>query len=177
MNFIINNESALRLSAFIIILLLIFLMELVFPIYKRKVKSYKRWLINFSFVFINTVTLRLLFPLLAVGFASICANYNIGIFNYFNISELIAISLSFLLLDLGIWLQHLLFHHISFLWRFHKIHHSDEEVDLSTGVRFHPLEIIISMVFKFILIAIIGPSIALVIIFEIILNSSSFCIY
>jgi sterol desaturase/sphingolipid hydroxylase (fatty acid hydroxylase superfamily) len=173
MNFIINNESALRLSAFIIILLLIFLMELVFPIYKRKVKSYKRWLINFSFVFINTVTLRLLFPLLAVGFASICANYNIGIFNYFNISELIAISLSFLLLDLGIWLQHLLFHHISFLWRFHKIHHSDEEVDLSTGVRFHPLEIIISMVFKFILIAIIGPSIALVIIFEIILNASS----
>ena len=75
--------------------------------------------------------------------------------------------------DLGIWLQHLLFHKIDFLWRFHKIHHSDEEVDFSTGIRFHPVEIIISMIYKFILIAIIGPSIALVIIFEIILNASS----
>ena len=104
---------------------------------------------------------------------AICIKYNIGIFNYFNFNTIVSIILSFLFLDLGIWLQHLLFHKIDFLWRFHKIHHSDEEVDFSTGIRFHPVEIIISMIYKFILIAIIGPSIALVIIFEIILNASS----
>ncbi|MDG2000454.1 MAG: sterol desaturase family protein [Alphaproteobacteria bacterium] len=173
MDYIINNEAKLRLSAFLFMLSLIFLIELIFPIYIRKIKSYKRWIINFSFVLINTLILRFLFPILAVSFASICIKYNIGIFNYFNFNGLFSVVVSFLFLDLGIWLQHLLFHKVGFLWRFHKIHHSDEEVDFTTGIRFHPIEIIISMIYKFILIAIIGPSIALVIIFEIILNASS----
>jgi len=173
MDYIINNEATLRLSAFIFMLVFIFIIELIFPIYSRSIESYKRWIVNFFFVFINTLILRIFFPILAVGFASICIKYNIGIFNYFNFSIMASIILSFLFLDLGIWLQHLLFHKIKFLWRFHKIHHSDEEVDFTTGIRFHPIEIIISMMYKFILIAIIGPSIALVIIFEIILNASS----
>ena len=173
MDYIINNEALLRLSAFFSVLVLIFIAEMIFPIYSRNVASYKRWIVNFSFVLINTLILRLFFPILAVSFAAICIKYNIGIFNYFNFNTIVSIILSFLFLDLGIWLQHLLFHKIDFLWRFHKIHHSDEEVDFSTGIRFHPVEIIISMIYKFILIAIIGPSIALVIIFEIILNASS----
>ena len=173
MDYIINNESILRLSAFFFFLLFIFIIESIFPIYKRSIKTYKRWLINFTFVFLNTLALRFLFPVLAASFAGICSQYNIGFLNYFNIPIWIALILAFLLLDLGIWLQHLLFHHISFLWRFHKIHHSDEEVDFTTGVRFHPLEIIISMIYKFILLAVIGPPVALVIIFEIVLNASS----
>ena len=170
MDYIINNESSLRLSTFITMLILVFIVELLFPISVRSIKTYKRWFINFSFVFMNTLTLRLLFPILAVSFAAICIKYNIGLFNYFNINLIVTVILSFLFLDFGIWLQHLLFHHVPFLWRFHKIHHSDEEVDFTTGIRFHPIEIIISMIYKFILIAIIGPSIALVIIFEIILQ-------
>ena len=173
MDYITNNESILRLSAFFFFLLFIFIIESIFPIYKRSIKTYKRWLINFTFVFLNTLALRFLFPVLAASFAGICSQYNIGFLNYFNIPIWIALILAFLLLDLGIWLQHLLFHHISFLWRFHKIHHSDEEVDFTTGVRFHPLEIIISMIYKLILLAIIGPPVALVIIFEIVLNASS----
>jgi len=173
MDYIINNESILRLSAFFFFLLFIFIIESIFPIYRRSIKTYKRWLINFTFVFLNTLALRFLFPVLAASFAGICSQYNIGFLNYFNIPIWIALILAFLLLDLGIWLQHLLFHHISFLWRFHKIHHSDEEVDFTTGVRFHPLEIIISMIYKFILLAVIGPPVALVIIFEIVLNASS----
>ena len=173
MDYIINNESFLRLSAFITMVILIFIVELLFPISVRSIKPYKRWFINFFFVFMNTLILRLLFPILAVSFAAICIKYNIGLFNYFNINLIVAIILSFLFLDFGMWLQHLLFHHVPFFWRFHKIHHSDEEVDFTTGIRFHPIEIIISMMYKFILIAIIGPSIALVIIFEIILNASS----
>ena len=173
MDYITNNEPILRLSAFFFFLLFIFTMESIFPIYRRSIKTYKRWLINFTFVFINTLALRLVFPILAVSFAAICSQYNIGILNYFNVSIWSAFILAFVLLDFGIWIQHLLFHHISFLWRFHKIHHSDEEVDFTTGVRFHPLEIIISMVYKLILIAVIGPSVSLVIVFEIVLNASS----
>ena len=173
MDYITNNEYILRLSAFFFFLLFIFIIESIFPIYRRSIKTYKRWLINFTFVLLNTLALRFLFPVLAVSFAGICSQYNIGFLNYFNIPIWIALILAFLLLDLGIWLQHLLFHHISFLWRFHKIHHSDEEVDFTTGVRFHPLEIIISMIYKLILIAVIGPPVALVIIFEIVLNASS----
>ena len=173
MDYITNNESILRLSAFFFFLLFIFIIESIFPIYRRSIKTYKRWLINFTFVFLNTLALRFLFPVLAASFAGICSQYNIGFLNYFNIPIWIALILAFLCLDLGIWLQHLLFHHISFLWRFHKIHHSDEEVDFTTGVRFHPLEIIISMIYKLILLAIIGPPVALVIIFEIVLNASS----
>ena len=173
MDYIINNEATLRLCAFLFMLLLIFIIELIFPIYVRRIVSYKRWIINFSFVLINTLILRFLFPILAVSFASICIKYNIGVFNYYNFTGIVSIIVSFLFLDLGIWLQHLLFHKVDFLWRFHKIHHSDEEVDFTTGIRFHPIEIMISMIYKFILIAIIGPSVALVIIFEIILNASS----
>jgi sterol desaturase/sphingolipid hydroxylase (fatty acid hydroxylase superfamily) len=173
MDYITNNESILRLSAFLFFLFLIFIMELFFPIYIRSFKTYKRWFINFSFVVLNTLTLRFLFPVLAASFAVICNEYNIGFFNYFNVPIWASMILAFLLLDLGIWVQHVLFHRVSFFWRFHKIHHSDEEMDFSTGVRFHPLEIIISMIYKLMLIIVIGPSVALVIIFEIILNASS----
>jgi sterol desaturase/sphingolipid hydroxylase (fatty acid hydroxylase superfamily) len=173
MDYITNNEAELRVGAFCFFLILIFIIELIFPIFKRSAQTYKRWFTNFTFVILNTLVLRFFFPVLAASFAVICDQYNIGLFNYYNVSLLISMAASFLLLDLGIWIQHLLFHRSNFLWRFHKIHHSDEEVDFTTGVRFHPLEIIISMIYKLILIAVIGPPVALVIIFEIVLNASS----
>ena len=173
MDYITNNEAVLRVGAFCFFLILIFIIELIFPIFKRSAQTYKRWFTNFTFVILNTLVLRFFFPVLAASFAVICDQYNIGLFNYYNVSLLISMAASFLLLDLGIWIQHLLFHRSNFLWRFHKIHHSDEEVDFTTGVRFHPIEIIISMICKLILLAIIGPSVVIVIIFEIVLNASS----
>jgi len=173
MDYITNNEAVLRVGAFCFFLILIFIIELIFPIFKRSAQTYKRWFTNFTFVILNTLVLRFFFPVLAASFAVICDQYNIGLFNYYNVSLLISMAASFLLLDLGIWIQHLLFHRSNFLWRFHKIHHSDEEVDFTTGVRFHPIEIIISMMCKLILLAIIGPSVVIVIIFEIVLNASS----
>ena len=173
MDYITNNEAVLRVGAFCFFLILIFIIELIFPIFKRSAQTYKRWFTNFTFVILNTLVLRFFFPVLAASFAVICDQYNIGLFNYYNVSLLISMAASFLLLDLGIWIQHLLFHRSNFLWRFHKIHHSDEEVDFTTGVRFHPIEIIISMMYKLILLAIIGPSVVIVIIFEIVLNASS----
>ena len=173
MDYITNNEAVLRVGAFCFFLILIFIIESIFPIFKRSAQTYKRWFTNFTFVILNTLVLRFFFPVLAASFAVICDQYNIGLFNYYNVSLLISMAASFLLLDLGIWIQHLLFHRSNFLWRFHKIHHSDEEVDFTTGVRFHPIEIIISMICKLILLAIIGPSVVIVIIFEIVLNASS----
>ena len=173
MDYITNNEAVLRVGAFCFFLILIFIIESIFPIFKRSAQTYKRWFTNFTFVILNTLVLRFFFPVLAASFAVICDQYNIGLFNYYNVSLLISMAASFLLLDLGIWIQHLLFHRSNFLWRFHKIHHSDEEVDFTTGVRFHPIEIIISMMYKLILLAIIGPSVVIVIIFEIVLNASS----
>ena len=173
MDYITNNEAVLRIGAFCFFLILIFIIESIFPIFKRSAQTYKRWFTNFTFVILNTLVLRLFFPVLAASFAVICDQYNIGLFNYYNVSLLASMTASFLLLDLGIWIQHLLFHRSNFLWRFHKIHHSDEEVDFTTGVRFHPIEIIISMIYKLILLAIIGPSAVIVIIFEIVLNASS----
>ena len=96
-----------------------------------------------------------------------------GLFNILNLPLYLEVFCAFILLDFGIWLQHVLFHKVKFLWRFHKIHHSDEEVDFTTGVRFHPGEIIISMLYKILLVFLIGPTIGILIIFEVILNASS----
>ena len=173
MDFIINYENIIRLLCFIGFLSLFCILENLFPIYKRTKNLYKRWFINISFVFIDTILLRLAFPILAVGFAVICMNNNWGLFNIIELNLYLEFFLAFVLLDFGIWLQHVLFHKINFLWRFHKIHHSDEEVDFSTGVRFHPGEILFSMLYKILLVILIGPAIGILIIFEVILNASS----
>ena len=173
MDYIIYNENNIRLLCFIVFLILFCIFEYIFPIYKKSKNVYKRWLINISFVVIDTFLLRLLFPILAVGIAIISANNNFGLFNLLNLPIIIEYSLAFVLLDFGIWLQHVLFHKVNFLWRFHKVHHSDKEVDFSTGIRFHPGEILVSMLYKIFLVALIGPEVAIVIIFEIVLNASS----
>tara|TARA_B100000686_G_scaffold149590_1_gene156840 strand:- start:1605 stop:2402 length:798 start_codon:yes stop_codon:yes gene_type:complete len=173
MDFIVNNENNIRLLCFIGFLIFFYVFEFFFPIFKRNKGSYKRWFVNLSLVLIDTILLRLIFPILAVGFSVICMEYNIGLFNILNLPIFIELIISFVLLDFGIWLQHLLFHKIKFLWRFHKVHHSDEEVDFSTGIRFHPGEILISMLYKIFLVVLIGPAVGLLIIFEVVLNASS----
>ena len=173
MDYIVNNEDKIRLLCFISFLILFYLFELYFSKFKRNKITYKRWFINFAFVIINTILLRIIFPILATGLAIICNKNNIGIFNILNIPFILEFFLAFIILDFGIWFQHLIFHKVKFLWNFHKIHHSDEEVDFTTGIRFHPGEIIISMLYKMFLVVLIGPAIALVIIFEVILNATS----
>lgn len=173
MDFVIINENSFRVFCFIGFLCLFCLLEYMFPIYKRSKSLFKRWFINISFVFIDTLLVRLIFPILAVGFAVVCMNNGWGLFNILNLPLYLEVFCAFILLDFGIWLQHVLFHKVKFLWRFHKIHHSDEEVDFTTGVRFHPGEIIISMLYKILLVFLIGPTIGILIIFEVILNASS----
>lgn len=167
------TEVTIRLIFFIGVLLIVVTLELFFPKRKLQQKKSIRWLNNLLLVFINTILLRVLFPIAAVGVALFCEINKIGILNYFEITQLLKIVIAFIVLDFSIYLQHLIFHYISILWRIHKVHHADMDIDVTTGLRFHPLEMILSMLIKMVVVAIIGAPVLAVIIFEIILNASS----
>ena len=147
MDFIINYENIIRLLCFIGFLSLFCILENLFPIYKRTKNLYKRWFINISFVFIDTILLRLVFPILAVGFAVICMNNNWGLFNIIELNIYLEFFLAFVLLDFGIWLQHVLFHKINFIgcrlpkwwgsWFFYRSKVSSWEILFSSCIRFY----------------------------------------
>ena len=162
------NEGLIRLLFFLAFIIIFMIYEQFFPFYKRSSKFFSRWIVNFLFVAIDTLALRIFFPILAVGMAYLCEERGLGILNNLSFPFWVSLFISILLLDLGIWFQHFLFHKYNIFWRFHKIHHSDEELDFSTGFRFHPVEILISMVFKFIYILIIVALLLIVIVLKII---------
>jgi sterol desaturase/sphingolipid hydroxylase (fatty acid hydroxylase superfamily) len=110
------------------------------------------------------------FPVLAVGMAQAAQTNGWGLLNYFSIPNLIALAVGFVVLDFVIYLQHVMFHAVPLLWRLHMVHHADLDVDLTTGLRFHPIEIILSMVLKMAVIVALGPPVIAVLIFEVFLN-------
>ena len=105
----------------------------------------KRWLNNMALMLINTLLLRVLFPIGAIGVALLCQEQQLGLFNLIELPYLVAMVLSVVMLDAVIWLQHRLFHLVPFFWRFHKVHHADLNLDLSSAMRFHSIEILFSM--------------------------------
>lgn len=168
------SEPVVRFSAFITILVALAVLELVHPRLERDemrgaLKS-KRWLTNVSMLVLSSICLRIVFPTAAVGAALWFAERNIGLFNQFDLPSVIAFILSFIILDFIIWLEHVASHKIPILWRIHRMHHSDGGFDVTTALRFHPLEIVLSMVWKVVVIAIIGAPAMAVLIFEIVLN-------
>ena len=150
--------------------------EYIFPrrlIVKGKAR---RWITNWSITILNTLTLRLFsvaLPLLAIGAAFDAQNLNVGFFNRIDFSYWVEFLLVILILDFAIWLQHLLTHKIGFLWRIHRVHHSDTQMDVSTAIRFHPIEIALSMVLKIGLVYALGTDPLSILFFEILLNGSS----
>lgn len=167
------TEPIIRLSCFIGVLCIVAMLELVFPKRKLRLKKSYRWSNNLALVVLNTVVIRLVFPIAAVGVAFWCNTNNIGALNYFKIAEPVNVIIAFIILDLSIYVQHLIFHYIPLLWSIHKVHHADMDIDVTTGLRFHPLEMILSMLIKMTIVAIIGAPVLAVIIFEIILNAGS----
>ncbi|MGF1612357.1 MAG: sterol desaturase family protein [Gammaproteobacteria bacterium] len=129
-----------------------------------------RWLNNLSLVALNTVLLRLLFPAAAAGMAAFAAGQQWGLLNHFQVPLWLAVVVTVIAMDFVIWLQHVMVHAVPALWRFHRVHHADLDYDLTTGARFHPLEIILSMLIKFATILVLGPPVVAVILFEVILN-------
>jgi len=170
-----TEEAILRLGLFLGILVLMMLLEALFPKRPRQQARHKRWPTNLLLVAISAVCLKLLGPLSAVIVAEYALDQGWGLLAYSPIPLPIymEILLGIMLLDLAVYLQHIAMHRIPFLWRMHKVHHADRDIDVTTGVRFHPLEIILSMAYKCGIIVLLGPIALAVIIFEILLNASA----
>jgi sterol desaturase/sphingolipid hydroxylase (fatty acid hydroxylase superfamily) len=167
------SEATIRIVFFVGVLGLISSWELLSPRRKLSQKKISRWLSNLGLVSLNTVLVRIVLPMSAVGFAHSAQENSWGLFNNIQIPLPWAVVASLLLLDLAIYLQHVSFHVIPLFWRFHKMHHADMDIDVTTGVRFHPMEILLSMGIKLAVIALLGIPVLAVLIFEVVLNAMS----
>ncbi len=172
-NYLILHESLFRLMIFIAVLTLVAIWEIISPRRKLKISKSYRWINNLGLVFLNTILLRLIFPVAATGVAWWAIQHGFGIINYWHLSGRWAIGLSVVILDFAIYLQHVLFHKLPWLWKLHQVHHADLDYDVTTGARFHPLEIILSMLIKFAVIITLGIPVVAIIIFEILLNATA----
>jgi sterol desaturase/sphingolipid hydroxylase (fatty acid hydroxylase superfamily) len=163
-------EAAFRLGVFALVFALMALWEIRAPRRPLSVSKPARWLNNLGLVALNTLVLRLLFPAAAVGMAFYAEAHQWGLLNLLPLPFAVELLLSVIILDLVIWTQHLVVHKFPLLWKLHRVHHADLDYDLTTGLRFHPIEIILSMLIKFAAIALLGPPALAVLLFEAILN-------
>ncbi len=168
-----NTELVIRLTAFVAVFLIIAFWETKLPRRPLKLDKTKRWLNNLSLVLIDTIILRLVFPTAAVGLAVQANELGWGLLNQLSFGFATSVIISVIALDLIIYLQHVLFHSVPLLWRLHLVHHADLDFDLTTALRFHPIEILLSMLIKFAAIMVLGPPVVAVIIFEVLLNASA----
>ncbi|WP_420861376.1 sterol desaturase family protein [Algirhabdus cladophorae] len=171
-----ENEALLRLSVFIGLFGLFALMEWALPRRARRTSQTRRWATNWAIVVLDTLTLRvfaLVLPLLAVGAAIDAGAKGWGLLNQFDLPFVVNLILTILIFDFVIWLQHVASHKIPLLWRIHRVHHADRDMDVTTAIRFHPVEIVLSMLLKIGLVYAIGPAAWAVVIFEVILNGSA----
>ena len=168
--FITSHEVGIRLGFFFGIFAVMAVWELITPRRVLTVSKPLRWFSNIGIVFLNSFVVRLLFPAAAVGMALFAQQHGWGVFNYFRLPTLFTVIASVAVLDFMIYLQHVMVHAVPVLWRLHRMHHADLDFDVTTGARFHPLEIILSMLIKFAVIAVLGPPAVAVIIFEVLLN-------
>jgi sterol desaturase/sphingolipid hydroxylase (fatty acid hydroxylase superfamily) len=169
----IEHETTIRLSAFFGVLAVLAAAEALWPRRAASVPRGSRWFNNLAIVALDSLLLRLLFPVLAVGWALEVEARGWGLLNRVNGPAWLEGALAVLLLDLAIYWQHRVFHRVPAFWRLHRMHHSDLDFDASTGVRFHPLEILLSMLIKLAVVAVLGAAAVAVLVFEVLLNASS----
>lgn len=168
-----DNKLLIRLGFFFGILVVMFLWELIAPRRPLTTSKIIRWFSNLGLVLIDSIVVRLFFPTALAGIALLVQQRGWGLFNQFELPYLLKIIFSVLVLDFVIYLQHIVFHSVPLFWRLHMVHHTDMDIDVTTGVRFHPIEIILSMGIKMIVVVLIGAPAIAVLIFEIILNGTS----
>jgi sterol desaturase/sphingolipid hydroxylase (fatty acid hydroxylase superfamily) len=166
-------EPVLRVGFFLGILVTMALLEVLAPRRRQAIGRMRRWPNNLGVVVIDTILVRILFPLAGVGMAFLAARNGWGLFNLLSLPAGLAIPAAVLLLDLTIYGQHVTFHAVPLLWRLHRMHHTDLEFDVTTGLRFHPGEILLSMLIKLAAVALFGAPPLAVLIFEILLNATS----
>jgi sterol desaturase/sphingolipid hydroxylase (fatty acid hydroxylase superfamily) len=166
-------EAIIRLGTFFGILIAMATWEVLAPRLVLKTSKLVRWFSNLGIVFINTVSLRLFLPVLAIDIALKAQANGWGLLNNYHLPSWISIILGVLILDLIIYLQHMMFHTVPFFWQLHMMHHADLDFDVTTGLRFHPIEIFMSMGIKIAAIVVFGTSVMSVLIFEVILNGTA----
>jgi sterol desaturase/sphingolipid hydroxylase (fatty acid hydroxylase superfamily) len=167
------HEPYIRLATFGGAFIVMAVWEFIVPRRKQAIGRGWRWPNNLGVVAANTLLVRILFPTTAVGLALLAQTGGFGLFNVIAAPAWIGVAASVVILDLAIYLQHVLFHAVPALWRLHRMHHADLEFDVSTGLRFHPIEILLSMLIKFAVVAALGAPALSVLIFEVLLNASS----
>ncbi len=169
----IEQEAGIRLGIFIGVLTVLGAAEALWPRRQARVPRGRRWITNLLMLTVDVAVLRLALPVLAVGWALEMEARGWGLFNRLSWPGWLELALAVLLLDLAIYWQHRIMHRMPLLWRLHRVHHTDLDFDASTGVRFHPFEIVLSMLLKLALVMLLGASALAVLVFEILLNASS----
>jgi len=166
-------ESYIRLGSFLGIFALLTAWEISSP--KRELLQLRRfrWFGNIGLIVISSVLIRFLIPTAAVGVALHVEQDQVGFLNHYDMPFFVQFFIAFVLMDLAIYFQHVIFHALPMFWRFHRVHHSDLDCDITTGIRFHPFEMIISILFKFLVIISIGAPVLAVVVFEVVLNAAS----
>lgn len=175
--YIANNEGLIRLSVFGGVLALMLFLETLFPRKKRTQNRLRHISTNLGIVVLYTVFMRAVFFFVAIGAAVGVAAYasqqGWGLLNIVHLPLWAHILISAILLDLAVYWQHVASHKIPMIWSLHKMHHADRDIDATTGIRFHPIEILLSMLYKMVIVLILGPHIVGVILFEVVLNGSA----
>jgi sterol desaturase/sphingolipid hydroxylase (fatty acid hydroxylase superfamily) len=173
MDRLLSHEPMLRLLPFLGVFALMAVAEALWPRRDRSQPRWRRWPSNLGIVALDTLVLRLAFPVAAVGMALVAESEGLGLLNWLGIEGVPAVILAILLLDLVIYGQHRLFHAVPLLWRLHRMHHADLDFDVTTGLRFHPAEILLSMLIKLAAVLALGAPAVAVLLFEILLNATS----
>lgn len=168
-----QHDTYIRIGFFFGMLAAMGLWELIAPKRALTMSKSVRWLSNLSLTFINTVLIRFVLGLMGIKLAFIAADHEWGILTLFNMPDLLKGIIAIIVLDLIVYLQHVMFHMLPLLWRMHKMHHADIDIDLTTGTRFHPFEMLISLGIKMMSIAALGAPPWSVVVFEILLNATS----
>jgi sterol desaturase/sphingolipid hydroxylase (fatty acid hydroxylase superfamily) len=173
MDALLANEPLVRLAAFAGVLGLMAGLEARFPRRRRGFRRWLRWPSNLGVVALDALIVRVLFPTAAVGAALAAGAHGIGLLPALGLPAPLEVAIGVVLLDLAIYLQHVLFHAVPALWRLHRVHHADLDFDVTTGLRFHPVEIILSMVLKLMVVVALGAPALAVLLFEVLLNATS----
>lgn len=173
MNYIFEHQGPIRLTVFIAVFTVMAVLEYLIPRKPRTLPRTGRWITNWGLVIVDSITLRVFVPVLAVVVAQWAAANQLGLLPYISLPFWVQCVVAIVLLDMLIYWQHVASHHFPVLWRFHKVHHADRDIDVTTGARFHPVEIVLSMLFKFVCIIVLGAPALAVLLFEVLLNASA----
>src|SRR4029077_4997260 len=170
-----QSGGLIRVAAFAAVFLLMAAIELLRPKRRLSVSKARRWLTNLGIAGVDTVVLRLMaalaVPAAAVAAAFFAKERGLGLLNQVDLPYWLKLAITLLVLDLAIWFQHLVSHKVPIFWRLHQVHHADRDIDVTTAIRFHPVEIALSMLWKIVLVIPLGASPFAVFLFEVILNA------